>query len=63
MRGITKGTLNASTHFHTRRKILRISIWIAVIGFIAIAIWCLILYSLITRFEGVPMDNENPKAD
>lgn len=66
MRRIIKGNLNSSLHTKKRRRssrMLRPLLWIAAIGFLALVIWCTTLYLLITRFEGLPKDNEKLQAD
>src|SRR5687767_12763688 len=66
MRGISKGRLKASSSRYARRgssKLLRSLIWVAVVGLLAVLIWCATLYYMVTRFEGIPKNSVDFQAD
>lgn len=66
MRGITKGRSSNVIHPYTLRrssKWAKFIKWVVAIGFLAAVIWCVTLYSLITRFEGLPKNGEYINAD
>ncbi|WP_204605489.1 YdcF family protein [Cohnella boryungensis] len=47
-----------------RRSVwLKRSIWTAALGAIALLLWCLSLYIVIVRFEGIPADGRPVKSD
>jgi uncharacterized SAM-binding protein YcdF (DUF218 family) len=62
----SKGRPKPSSSKHARRgssKVLRFLIRFAVVGILAVLIWCAALYYMITHFEGIPENSGNLQAD